>query len=209
MHRRSFVLAVLVSSIALSACHGQDAYKDEANRLAPLLNWQQGSVVADLGAGDGEMTLLVSARVGAEGRVYATEIDTEKLAKLEKVSGEHPNIVAVKAASDSTNLPAESCDSIVIRRVYHHFPKPAEMGASLLRSLKPGGRLAVIDFPPRAGLPEVKEHVPANRNGHGVTEKIVIDELTAAGFELVSNFEDWPEDDYCLVFRKPLKGSDK
>ena len=205
MHRRSLVLALLVSAFTLPACHGEDTYKNEADRLAALLNWQPGSVVADIGAGDGEMTLLAAARVGTTGRVYATEIDQAKIEKLEKLSGEHPNLVAVKAAPDATNLPPESCDSIVIRRVYHHFPKPAEIGASLLRSLKPGGRLAVIDFPPRSGLPEVKEHVPDNRGGHGVAQKLVIDELTAAGFELVSHSEDWPEDDYCVVFRKPMK----
>ena len=205
MHRRSFVLALLVSAFTLSACRGQDTYKNEAERLTPLLDWQPGSVVADIGAGDGEMALLAAARVGATGRVYATEIDQAKLEKLEKLSGEHQNITAVKAAADATNLPSESCDSIIIRRVYHHFPKPAEIGASLLRSLKPGGRLAVIDFPPRSGLPDVKEFVPKNRGGHGVAQKIVIDELTAAGFELVSHSEDWAEDDYCVVFRKPTK----
>ena len=209
MHRRSFVLALLVSTFTISACHGEDTYQNEAERLTALLNWQPGSVVGDIGAGDGEMTLLAAARVGTTGRVYATEIDSEKLQKLEKLSGEHSNIIAVKAAPNSTNLPPESCDSIIIRRVYHHFPKPAEIGASLLRSLKPGGRLAVIDFPPRSGLPEIKEDVPKNRGGHGVAPKIVIDELTAAGFELVSHSEDWPEDDYCVVLRKPVKDSDK
>jgi len=207
MHRRSLVLALLVSAFTLSACRGQDTYKDEAERLAALLNWQPGSVVADIGAGDGEMTLLAAARVGATGRVYATEIDSKKLEVLEKLSGEHANITAVKAAPNATNLPPESCDSIIIRRVYHHFPKPAEIAASLLHSLKPGGRLAVIDFPPRSGLPEVKEEIPKNRGGHGVAQKIVIDELTAAGFELVSHSEDWPENDYCVVFRKREKSS--
>jgi ubiquinone/menaquinone biosynthesis C-methylase UbiE len=207
MRRRHIVIGLMISAITFAACHGQDTYKQEAERLSGLLGWQAGSAVADIGAGDGEMTLLAAERVGPTGRVYSTEIDAQKLEKLEKLSGEHPNITAVRAAADAANLPAECCDSIIIRRVYHHFPNPSAMAASLLRSLKPGGLLAVIDFPPRSGLPEVKEAVPKNRGGHGVAQKIVMDELTAAGFELVSHSEDWPEEDYCVVFRKPAKNS--
>jgi ubiquinone/menaquinone biosynthesis C-methylase UbiE len=203
MRKRHILVGMILSAITLAACHGQDTYKQEAERLTGLLGWHAGSAVADIGAGDGEMTLLAAERVGPTGRVYATEIDSQKLEKLERLSGEHPNITAVKAAADATNLPPACCDSIVVRRVYHHFPKPAAMAASLLRSLKPGGMLAVIDFAPRSGYPEVKEHVPTNRGGHGVAQKIVIDELTAAGFELVSLSEDWPEDDYGVIFRRP------
>lgn len=202
MQRRSFVIALVVGTLTLSACRGQDHYQAEAERLAPLLHWQAGSVAADIGAGDGEMTQLVAERVGPAGRVYTTEIDEKKLDHLQALAAKSQNITAVQAAEAATNLPPACCDSILLRRVYHHFPRPAEMDASLFKSLKPGGLLAVIDFPPRAGLPEVK-HVPKNRGGHGVPEKIVVEELTAAGFEVVSRPENWPDDDYCVIFRKP------
>jgi SAM-dependent methyltransferase len=191
MQRRSFVVALAVAALTLSACRGQDNYQTEAERLAPLLHWQAGSVVADIGAGDGEMTQLV------------TEIDAKKLAHLEELAAKSQNITALQAAAAATNLPPACCDSILLRRVYHHFPQPPEMDASLFKSLKPGGLLAVIDFPPRSWLPDTKEHVPKNRGGHGVEEKIVVEELTAAGFEVVSHAEHWPADDYCVIFRKP------
>jgi len=203
MQRRSFIIALIVSTFTLPACHGQDTFKVEAGRLNVLLNWQPGSAVADIGAGDGEMTLLAAERVGPTGRVYSTELDPKKLEHLEELAAKGKNITAVKAAPDATNLPPECCDSIVVRRVYHHFPNPALMDASLLHSLKPGGLLAVIDFAPREGLPEVKEDVPKDRGGHGIAQKIVIEELTAAGFEVVSHPDDWPNDDYCVIFRKP------
>ena len=129
--------------------------------------------------------------------------EVELIRHLEELAAKGKNITAVKAAPDATNLPPECCDSIVVRRVYHHFPNPALMDASLLHSLKPGGLLAVIDFAPREGLPEVKEDVPKDRGGHGIAQKIVTDELTAAGFEVVSHPDDWPNDDYCVIFRKP------
>ena len=203
MQRRCFVLALAVAALTLSACRGQESYQAEAERLTPLLHWQAGSVVADIGAGDGEMTLAAAARVGPTGRVYTTEIDAKKLEHLEGLAAKSQNLTAVQAAEAETNLPPACCNSILLRRVYHHFPQPAEMDASLFKSLKPGGLLAVIDFPPRSGLPEIKEHVPKNRGGHGVAEKIVVEELTAAGFEVVSRPANWPDDDYCVIFRKP------
>ena len=149
------------------------------------------------------MTVAAAERVGPTGRVYTTEIDAKKLEHLEGLATKSQNLTAVQAAEAETNLPPACCNSILLRRVYHHFPQPAEMDASLFKSLKPGGLLAVIDFPPRSGLPEIKEHVPKNRGGHGVAEKIVVEELTAAGFEVVSRPANWPDDDYCVIFRKP------
>ncbi|MEJ2009784.1 MAG: hypothetical protein P8Z30_16790, partial [Acidobacteriota bacterium] len=86
----------------------------------------------------------------------------------------------------------------------HHFTEPQKMDASLFQSLKPGGLLAVIDFPPRSWLPPVPG-VPANRGGHGMPKKILIQELTHAGFRLVSEPADWPGNNYCVIFRKPEK----
>jgi predicted methyltransferase len=89
--------------------------------------------------------------------------------------------------------------------VYHHFTSPNEMDGSLLRSLRPGGLLAVIDFAPRKSLTESDpvKGVPSNRGGHGIPRKIVVEELTAAGFRLDKSFDNWPDDGYCLLFRKP------
>lgn len=116
------------------------------------------------------------------------------------------NITAVQAAEAGTNLTPACCDSIFMRLVYHHLTKPAEVDASLFRSLKPGGRLAVIDQEPAEGS-SVPEGVPANRVGHGIPQDILKSELIAAGFELEAAQNDWPGRTesrklYCLVFRK-------
>jgi predicted methyltransferase len=89
-----------------------------------------------------------------------------------------------------------------MRLVYHHITKPGEIDASLFRSLKPGGMLAVIDRDPPPGSTAVKD-VPANRGGHGMPQKILIEELTGAGFQVVKSLNDWPSKLYCVVFRKP------
>ena len=175
----------------------------EIKRLAELMGWKSGTVVADIGAGDGAYTFAAAERVGAAGKVYATEIDAKKLTELrdEAARKKLGNVVVVESKEAETNLPAGCCDAIFLRRVYHHLTKPAEFDASLVRSLKPGGRLAIIDFPARAGLDPV-EGVPSNRGGHGIPQKIVIEELTAAGLQVEKTVNDWPNNDYCVLFVK-------
>ncbi len=175
----------------------------EIGRLAELMGWKAGTVVADIGAGDGEYTFSAVERVGASGKVYATEIDSKKVAELKSEVAKRKlgNVMVVESKEADTNLPAACCDAIFLRHVYHHLTKPAEFDAGLVRSLKSGGRLAIIDFPARAGLDPV-EGVPSNRGGHGIPEKIVIEELTAAGLQVEKIVNDWPENSYCVLFAK-------
>ena len=108
------------------------------------------------------------------------------------------------AAEKDTNLPPACCDDVLLRRVYHHLTAPVEMDASLYKSVKPGGLLAIIDFPPRSWLTlsDPVKGVPANRGGHGIPQKIIIEELRAAGFVVEKIYNTWPNDDYCVLFRK-------
>jgi ubiquinone/menaquinone biosynthesis C-methylase UbiE len=176
---------------------------DEIKRLAALMDWKPGSIVADIGAGDGRYAFAAAQLVGASGKVFATEIDNEKLTHLRsEVAKRHlANVIVVDSKEADTNLPAECCDAIFLRRVYHHLTKPAQFDQALVRSLKSGGQLAIIEFPPRSGLEPV-EGVPANRGGHGIPQKVVIEELTSAGLQLTKTLNDWPADDYCVLFLK-------
>jgi len=175
----------------------------EIKRLAELMGWKAGTVVADIGAGDGKYTLAAVEWVGASGKVFATEIDAKKLAELREEVAKRKlgNVIVEESKEAETNLPAGCCDAIFLRRVYHHLTKPTEFDASLVRSLKSGGRLAIIDFAPRAGLEPV-EGVPSNRGGHGILQKIAIEELSAAGLQVEKIVNDWPEDSYCVLFVK-------
>ena len=198
-------LALLVAQ-ALSLCSALPAQAnaaDEIARLASLMQWKPGTIVADIGAGDGRYTFAAVQHVGATGKVFATEIDAQKLADLraEVKKRNLQNVVVEESKEADTNLPPACCDAIFLRRVYHHLTKPADFDAALVRSLKPGGRLAIIDFAPRSGLDPV-QGVPSNRGGHGIPQKIVIEELTAAGLQLEKAVTDWPDSSYCVVFVK-------
>src|SRR5213082_524721 len=204
MKKRKLLLAGVACAVALvfaGQVRGDAA--EEVKRLAELMGWKAGTVAADIGAGDGKYTFAAVERVGATGRVFATEIDAKKLAELKEEVARRKltNVVVVESKEADTNLPTACCDAIFLRRVYHHLTKPAEFDANIVRSLKPGGWLAIIDFPARSGLEPV-EGVPSNRGGHGIPQKIVIEELTAAGLQMEKVVHDWPDDDYCVLFLK-------
>ena len=204
MRKKNLLLLGLACALgAVFAVGMRGEAGEEVRRLAELMGWKAGTVVADIGAGDGKYTFAAVGRVGASGKVYATEIDAKKIEELrgEVARRKLGNVTVVESKEEDTNLPPGCCDAIFLRRVYHHLTKPAEFDASLVRSLKPGGRLAIIDFAPRAGLEPV-EGVPSNRGGHGIPQKILIEELSAAGLKVEKIVDDWPENDYCVLFVK-------
>jgi ubiquinone/menaquinone biosynthesis C-methylase UbiE len=197
------LVGLVCTVVAVFAVGVRGDAAEEIKRLAELMGWKAGPVAADIGAGDGKYTFAAVELVGPAGKMYATEIDAKKLGELrdEVARRKLANVVVVESKEADTNLPTGCCDAIFLRRVYHHLTKPAEFDANLVRSLKAGGRLAIIDFAPRTGLEPV-EGVPSNRGGHGIPQKIVIGELTAAGLQVEKTVEDWPEDSYCVLFVK-------
>lgn len=183
------------------ALRSRASASEEIPKLAELMGWKPGAVVADIGAGDGSYAFAAAERVGATGKVFATEIDSDKLKALraEVKKRNLQNVVVIESGEAETNLPAACCDAIYLRRVYHHLTKPLEFDVSLLRSLKPGGKLAIIDFPPHPEYGLVKG-VPKDREGHGIVQKILIDELGRAGFQSEKIVNDWPSNNYCVLF---------
>jgi precorrin-6B methylase 2 len=180
----------------------------EVPQLVELLELKPGMTIADVGAGFGAWTMRFSRWTGPSGRVYATDIGAPQLAALrESVTREQlSNVTVVEGATATTNLPAACCDAILVRDAYHHFTDPDAMIRSLAASLKPGGRLAIIDFPPREKS-EVPAGVRANRGGHGVPPEVVQSEVGAA-LKHVRTIAKWAPDSqpaslYLVLFRKP------
>ena len=208
MKKRYFMMPIaLLVAAPLAAWYWRDTSKSEVEKLTTMLEWKPGRTVAEIGAGQGKMTVAAAERVGPSGHVFSTELDSKRLADIQAavVKRKLTNVTIIKASESDTNLPPECCDAIFIRDVYHHFTHPAEIDASILRTLKPGGLLAIIDFPPSKalGLIAPVKCVPANRGGHGIPQKVLIGELTAAGFQVAVIPSDWPGRSYCVVFRRP------
>jgi ubiquinone/menaquinone biosynthesis C-methylase UbiE len=205
MRRGSAAAVTLVLSAVCVGCEnwsgfGFRAESREMPRLRQVLTLETGRVVADVGAGKGELTFALAREVGSNGHVFSTEIDSGRLRRLREavVAAKLDNVTVVDAYGGETGLPATCCDAIVLRRVYHHLSDPSGINASLLRSLRPGGVLAIIDFPPP---------LFSSRGQFGVPAKIVISEVMSSGFELLRLIDDWPGrgplESYCVVFRKP------
>lgn len=186
MRRCSFAATLMLLGCAAAAPAAQEDAGDVA-WLVEVLELGPGSVVADIGAGGGELTIAMAAHVGAAGRVFASELGDDSRARLEQAveSADVANVTVIEAGLDRTNLPAVCCDAVFTRFVYHHFADPLAMNGSLWQSLKPGGRVAVIDFAPR-GSESSEPGGRATGDHHGVTARTVAGELREAGFTIVT-----------------------
>ena len=182
----------------------QDEFASDAERLVPAIQLQAGQTVADIGAGRGQLAVELAREVGPSGRVYATELEEDRRRDIREAakSAGLKNVEVLEARATNTNLPEQCCDALVMRRVYHHIGNPTLMNASLLASLKPGGFLAIIDFPPDS----TESADPNGRDDgeqHGVTAATVARELGEAGFEVVSVEQGEGSDRYMVVARRP------
>ncbi len=209
------VLAVLLAGAAVPA-QAPDARQVAQERaqaerdvphLVEALDLTPGMTVSDVGSGGGAVTVVLGKWMTG-GRVFATDISerglrlTREYVKREGLT----NVTVIEGAAGATNLPDGCCDAIFMRDVYHHITEVESFNKSLKASLKPGGRLAIIDFEADRGS-KLPEGVPANRGGHGVPPAVVLSELTAAGFTHVKTVERWPPGDknplFLVLFRKP------
>lgn len=157
----------------------------DAPKILDALDVRPGTTVCEIGAGSGEMSLVAARRVGANGRVYSSELGEERLKKLrDKVSSSGlTHITVVEAAAARTNFPEGGCDAIFMNDVYHHFHDPAAMNRSIAASLKPGGRVAISDFSPRTGGEASTPSKRGEDGRHGVSAESVLREMKEAGFE--------------------------
>jgi predicted methyltransferase len=180
----------------------------EVPQLAEVLALKPGGTVADVGSGGGAMAVVFANWLGPAGRVYATDIRAPQLAEIRAAVAGLANVVVLEGATQSTKLPSECCDAIFLRDVYHHLTHPRDIGASLWAALKPGGRLAIIDFPPDPGS-SIPDGVPENRGGHGIPASIIVSEITQSGFRHVTTISRWRPDDnrdnrlFLVLFEKP------
>jgi SAM-dependent methyltransferase len=165
----------------------------EADRLAAALQVRKGSVVADIGAGNGALIVELAQLVGPQGHAYASEVTPEQRRQIEKRSrGAGLTVTTIAAADSSTNLPNACCDAITMRMVMHHVSDPAAFARDLRRAIRPGGRVGIIDFAPGA--------LPHLAGDHGVPIDAVLSNFAAAGFDVASRHDDWGGRTYLIVF---------
>jgi ubiquinone/menaquinone biosynthesis C-methylase UbiE len=175
--------------------------REHTELLVKSLDIHPGSAVGEIGAGYGEMSVLMAHEVGENGHVFSndlSETQRQKIAENLKKGGVG-NVTIVAGDEKITNFPAHCCDAIFMRNVYHHFHDPATMNANIAASLKPGGRVAVIDFMPPPGQESADPAHRGDEGHHGVTPETVERELKAAGFEIVSRTAPGQDKEWFMV----------
>jgi tRNA A58 N-methylase Trm61 len=157
-----------------------------AEKIFAALGLREGMTIGEIGAGSGDLSVAAAKVVSEKGKVYTSELGDDRVSGLGKTIKQSalPQITVVTGDPKETKFPEGCCDAIFMRNVYHHFADPAAMNASIFKSLKPGARLAVVDFTP----PGKEAEQPGDRGKdgmHGVAAETVGRELQAAGFIVV------------------------
>ncbi len=164
----------------------------EAERVMDLLGVKPGVRVADLGAGRGYYTVRLSARLGPDATIYATDIKADHLNEL-RARLKSEGIDGVKLVLGSANdpkLPPAAIDVAILAHVYHEIENPYEFMYRLHRSLALGARVGIVDLDrPTAS--------------HGTPPKLLRCELRALGYREVTFQDLKPADGYLMVFFPP------
>jgi SAM-dependent methyltransferase len=164
------------------------------DQVMDALGVADGSVVAEVGAGGGWFTVRLAKRVGPQGLVYAEDIQEQMIESIERRMQRENlhNVRTVLGKPDDARLPDDALDAVLIVETYYEFEKPVALLRNVKDSLKPNGRLAVVDWR-KDGLG------PGPPMEDRVDEADVIAQAEAAGLRLVSR-ETFLPYEFMLVF---------
>lgn len=190
------LLAAIAGCSALKRCAYEGISRDDwqkPERVIEALNIRPGHQVADLGAGSGYFTFRLADRVGPNGKVYAIDVDpdmTDYLSEQARATGSD-NVQVVLTEPDAPSLPESGVDLVFACNVYHHIEDPRGYFAKVKTRLRPGGRLAIIDFSGEGWL--------ESWSGHATEAGTVKADLEVAGYRLEQELEFLPKQIF-LIF---------
>jgi ubiquinone/menaquinone biosynthesis C-methylase UbiE len=161
--------------------------EEDSATLIKVLDVKPGQTVCDLGCGNGFYSLKLARLVGPQGKVLAVDIQPQMLEFLrQRASAERlQNIQPVLGTLVDPKLPEESVDLVLLVDVYHEFSHPEHMLGAIRRSLKPSGRVALVEF--RAEDPEVPI-----KPLHKMSKEQIMKEFPPGGFKLVDQYDELP-----------------
>jgi ubiquinone/menaquinone biosynthesis C-methylase UbiE len=161
--------------------------EEDCETMVKALNVQPGQTVCDMGCGNGFYTLKLAKLVGEQGRVYAVDIQREMLGLLEESAKDEnfDNVETVLGTVVDPKLPEASMDLVLLVDVYHEFSHPEQMLAAIRKSLKPNGRVALVEFRGEDPLVPIKPL-------HKMSKEQIMKEFPPNGFKLVAEFDELP-----------------
>ncbi len=169
------------------------------SRLIRILDLNPSAVVADIGAGTGYITFMLS-KVVPHGRVLAVEVQHALLDTIQvRMARERiRNVQTILGTVDNPALPQSGVDLALIVASYHEFSHPREMLDNIFEALKPGGRIVIVEY--RAE----DETIPI-KTVHRMSEQQIRRELEVSGYVWRETRDVLPQQ-HIVVFEKPLTG---
>jgi arsenite methyltransferase len=193
MTDRHRTIKILLAAVLLFAgCAGikQCAYQglnrdqwQQPQKVIDSLQIRAGSVVADLGAGGGYFTFRLADAVGPAGKVFAVDVDPEmtELIEARARNDARKNVETILAKPADPMLPTTGVDLVFTSNTYHHIDNRIAYFANLRKYLRPGARVAVIDFDRRAWLEDLLRHYTPS--------EFIKRDLEQAGYALENEFD--------------------
>jgi ubiquinone/menaquinone biosynthesis C-methylase UbiE len=177
--------------------------EEECSQLLKILRLEPGQAVCDMGCGNGFYSLPLAELVGEQGKVVAVDIQPEMLDLLKDRAKEKgiKNIECVLGTVVDPKLADESLDMVLMVDVYHEFSHPEQMLRAIRRSLKPTGRVALVEF--RGEDPDVPI-----KPLHKMTKAQIMKELPPNGFKLVEEFDALPWQHVMFFQRDDARGDE-
>ncbi len=174
--------------------------EEKPEQVVEAMDLQPDSVVADIGAGTGYFSFRIAPRI-PRGKVLAVDIQPEMLEAIEKkkVATGIANVETVLGSIEDPKLAPESIDLALLVDAYHEFSHPHEMMSALVRALRPGGRIVLVEY--RGEDPSVPI-LPL----HKMTEAQAVKEMATVGLHLLQNFSLLPQQ-HLMVFEKRAAGA--
>lgn len=170
--------------------------EEQTTKMIELLALKPGDVVADVGAGTGYMSWRMAKKVAPGGKVYAQDIQQEMLDMIAENMKKRDvtNVVLTLGTDTDAKLPANALDFVLMVDVYHEFDHPYEMAESLVKALKPGGRLVFVEF--KKEDPQIPIYAPHKMSEAQVKKEMAVFPLAHA--QTITNLP-WQ---HVIVFRK-------
>lgn len=179
----------------VSLTWGDEAQRDRLGEAADVIRItgiRPGMAVADIGTGGGYYVLKLAPVVGPQGRVYAQDVSQTALTQVRQrvERAGHANVRYVRGSHANARLPAASVDVVLMVHMYHEIEQPYLLLDRLRGSLKPGGRIAIVDL-------------DRPSEAHGMPKSLLTCEVKAVGYELVGITD--IQQGYVAVFRPGLR----